>query len=1113
MNLSTRCTLFAVLACPVLLIGSAAPAQFVTNDLVYYITATNDSPDLGWDTTVPGPINTYELDPIPTNGGPALVSEGQATFYRSIQQSAYFEANGVDTDLDGKSGPPPVSIGSWTLDMTVRRLGPHYNIAEQHVASFGNGGIGAFLNISMNPSGSEYLFKVEFRDDNNNRDTRADLLDMRIGEWHHLTFTYQDSTAEDNNDGIFTAYDNGVVVTQFINQTAFFDGLSFTSFYAGAINAGEGNRNLRGDIGFIRLYDNALSQAQVTSNVNATASEFCIGGDDIVFEVVAADDPDTNEIWEVGIPGPLGTYSLTSSTGNLGIVKKETVNNAVFYSAAGNNSAAFMVDDVPPDTVGDWSYEILIRQRGPSFFGENAIGGFRTAGLSSGFGSHFVIFGNGGPSTLISGNLIGHNGTLGGNRNSVNDMVDIGLGEWHHLVFTYSNATTVGDSDGELTVYDNGEVVNVYTNLNSVYGPDPANTEEVPLFAIAAGEINRNFNGDIALTRIYKKTLSAGEVSTAFSAVESDFLLDLPDCVFEVDAASDNTASNGWDVAVPGPLGTHVLEANDGGNGTPLYVDDGDGEVYMTTVKGFADTDRAFFAPDNDVPTLSFQDFTVEILLRRRGAAGEMQIFAWGDETITAGDGSQFTLSCGGDSGLITADLMAGGGANGNRRILAGTADIDRADWHHLVYAYEDGTSIGDSNSVLTVYNNGVVANVFTTDTFYAASPDNVESIRAFIVAAAGEPDREFRGDIALVRMYQTTLDQDAVTSNFTAVADSYQIITTNTLLLHVDAANDNSETATQESDGWDLLPGGTFELEAREGGNGKPVKTTEGSATFFSSAGSRQSARFFMDGTNTDGDGKGAAKMMNVDNFTLELIVRRRGNSYLGENSIFGMRDAASVGFLSVWANPGDGLMNFDIRGTSGAVGFAQDRVTLNNIFDIGLDEWHHVVFVWTDSTDEDTNDATLTVYDNNTVVTNFTDLNTYLDLSLGITETVGVGVLVEGESNRNFNGDIGLVRLYKEPFNAAQVDANFLENAADFGLIPSMDFDISDVSLSPGGGIVITWPGVSGESYTIDRATDLLTTGFGAITSGIPGLEPSNVYTDEAPAAPDAAYRVILE
>ena len=129
------------------------------------------------------------------------------------------------------------------------------------------------MNISMNPVGDEYLFNVDFKDDNGNRDTRAGLLDMRIGEWHHLTFTYQDSTAENDDNGVFTAYDGGTVVTQFVNQTTFFDGLSFTSFYAGAINPGEGNRNLRGDIGFVRLYSNALNQAQVTSNVNATASE------------------------------------------------------------------------------------------------------------------------------------------------------------------------------------------------------------------------------------------------------------------------------------------------------------------------------------------------------------------------------------------------------------------------------------------------------------------------------------------------------------------------------------------------------------------------------------------------------------------------------------------------------------------------------------------------------------------------------------------------------------------------------------------------------------------------------------------------------------------------
>ena len=1070
--------------------NSPAPPPTAMGGLVFEVRATDDTDASdGWDVREPGPVGAYVLDAFSgALGVPSNVVEGSTQFFSAAgNQSAFFHNNDV----------PPQTLRSFSYEILIRRRGGAFN-GELHVGGFSTATVGLNSGSAFRVSspGSHGRLQADLIGSggafSSTRNIVTETIDVGLDEWHHVVYTYKNACPGANN-GVLTVYDNGWEVNQYDDLDTSYstaqDNMEAIPLFG--LETAEANRNWNGDIALARIYNTVLPPEAVQSNAFALAGAYGLDTNppgNLVFEVLASDDTDAADGWDVREPGPLGTYTLTANPGSQGVPAKEIVGDAHFFSAVGNPSAFFYTNDVPARTLEDFSYEVLLRRRGPAFSGELHVGGFSTEVLSLSSGSGFRLTSPGSHGRLQA-DLIGSGGALSTHRNIVTDTVDVGLGEWHHLVYTYANSESVAAGNGVLTVYDNGVVTNVYI-LDTTYGATADNMAEIPLFGLVTNEANRNWNGDIALARIYDDVLTLTQVADNYDAIKDDYGLDPGDLVFEMRAEDDSNGADGWDIRVPGPPGTHSMTAVDSmGNGAPLKVTEGGGAHYMST----AGRTGSFFSPDVDVPTVTLRDFTCEIVLRRRGSAGELAIMNWGTGNVTQNSGSKFALVIPGPAagGEVMVDMIASGGAEGNRATIPATADIGSNEWHHLAYVYEDGSSIGDSNSVLTVYDNGDVANTYTTDTFYAASPDTMEDIQAFIISTL-ENERNFLGDIGLIRIYRQPLSATEVEMNFGAVAADYGIAT-NFLLLHVDAAMDASETAGQPSDGWDLLPAGSFELEARQAGNGAPVKMSEGSATFFSAALNKQSARFFMDGTNTDSDGKVAAPAQNVDDLTLEMLLRRRGNSYFAENSIAGIRNAADTTSISVFANVSDGQVSIWTRGSL----VPDDREMMNNVVDIGLNEWHHLVFAFRNSATAGSDDGELKVYDNGVLVNTVSNLDTFMNAGVGITERVGVFNQTEAEANRNFNGDIAMLRLYKGVLSPGDVYVSFLEHALDFGLVERPL--ITGAHAAPaGGGFVIHWTGDTNESYAVQRTTNLVSDAFSNIATGIQGIDPLNTYTD---------------
>jgi hypothetical protein len=61
-------------------------------------------------------------------------------------------------------------------------------------------------------------------------------------------------------------------------------------------------------------------------------------------------------------------------------------------------------------------------------------------------------------------------------------------------------------------------------------------------------------------------------------------------------------------------------------------------------------------------------------------------------------------------------------------------------------------------------------------------------------------------------------------------------------------------------------------------------------------------------------------------------------------------------------------------------------------------------------------------------------------------------------------------------------------------------------------GGGFVVSWQSVTGRTYSVLAATNLMT-GFTALTNGLPATPTVNVYTDKVNGAGQKFYRVGVE
>jgi len=263
----------------------------------------------------------------------------------------------------------------------------------------------------------------------------------------------------------------------------------------------------------------------------ATVSWGQVITNDLVLYLDANVDTDGSDGWDFtqpAVPGGGGTLPLVNPA-NVPTNQVETEGGR-YYRATGDTQA--FGGPVPTNAVYSFSYEIWLRVNGLGYVTqENAIGAWRKSeDFIDNRTSIFMGADDFRDIDLDTTSFSGwtHPEPIGppsGTRWIFKDQANLGLDKWHQVVFTYQDATDFISSNGVLNVYLNGDPtpVSVVTgvdlyNMGSASAPDHAELGYASVFMIAAGEANRNLEGDIAIVRLYRDVLAPAEVTQNFDA-------------------------------------------------------------------------------------------------------------------------------------------------------------------------------------------------------------------------------------------------------------------------------------------------------------------------------------------------------------------------------------------------------------------------------------------------------------------------------------------------------------------------------------------------------------------------------------------------------------------
>lgn len=295
---------------------------------------------------------------------------------------------------------------------------------------------------------------------------------------------------------------------------------------------------------------------------------------DLVLHLDANTDTDGADGWDFTQP------AVNSVTGTLALVNGGAVptnlqhpSGGRFFRATGVNQG--FAGETAGVNVSHFTYELWLRVNGNPFTSQNAIAGWRQFALLD---LNYCRVSMSGPGNADADSLdldmrdicCGADPT----REIVPDIVDLGDGEWHQVALAYLDAGGETASNGILNVYLDGDPtpVTTVTNLNIENSGGmffAGKLDYATAFLHSTGEASKNFNGDIAIIRLYRRVLSPMEITQNFDAQRTLYsigpeppvphvptnLVDLVELQFEttsglvyrLDRSIDITASPAWE--------------------------------------------------------------------------------------------------------------------------------------------------------------------------------------------------------------------------------------------------------------------------------------------------------------------------------------------------------------------------------------------------------------------------------------------------------------------------------------------------------------------------------------------------------------------------------------
>jgi hypothetical protein len=306
--------------------------------------------------------------------------------------------------------------------------------------------------------------------------------------WKHVALTFNDST------NTMTLYVNGSQVSQNTGVTQSYIGetLRIGSHVSGSTPVSFWN----GKIAQVRVYNQALTAANILTNFNTTKGPYLITTSSLVLQY----DPSNTASY----PGT-GTILTNLVGGGLnGTMTSLTYTNP-YLRYNGSTSQVSVADSasLEPGT-GDWSVEVWLRYTVIAGRTRTYLSKTNTGGQAADWG--YGLRTN--PSLNTTYMEVG-NGTTSVNSPSTS----VTTGVWYQIVGVWTNVAS-----NSIALYKNGVLVG--SNSHS-FASIKNTTTPLYLGNYNGNEFAQQFEGDMGVVRIYSKALSAVEVQNNYDANEA----------------------------------------------------------------------------------------------------------------------------------------------------------------------------------------------------------------------------------------------------------------------------------------------------------------------------------------------------------------------------------------------------------------------------------------------------------------------------------------------------------------------------------------------------------------------------------------------------------------
>jgi hypothetical protein len=318
---------------------------------------------------------------------------------------------------------------------------------------------------------------------------------VSFDQWHQIVLTYNGSVCKGYIDGVYKGSVNVTWDSPMNDSFPFY--MNFG--YRDATSQGDGT-DFNGRFGIMRVYNTALTDAQVLSNYDSTLPTIVnITTDGLVLYY----DPSSASSY----PGS-GT-TITDLSGNS---RNGTMSNISFtspyFTYNGSSSQVSIADNAALEPgSGSFTMEVWVNQ---SVLGNDVVlGKFDNGGLTVDV-SYSIRTTN---TTYYA--QIG-SGSGSGSTLFVNSTSSVGtINTWYQIVYVFKNGATKN-----LETFVNGASIGTVShNLSSILNT----SNSLYLGSYNGGEYSQWFDGKIGITRLYNIALTSSQVLQNFNADKSKY--------------------------------------------------------------------------------------------------------------------------------------------------------------------------------------------------------------------------------------------------------------------------------------------------------------------------------------------------------------------------------------------------------------------------------------------------------------------------------------------------------------------------------------------------------------------------------------------------------------